>query len=124
MALKLNAQLSSANSLVASWSTGNKTSDARGAGPYRAPETTRRQRGPTDIMKLEDTHMFGSSLFLSGNWGKVDGGFQLTGNGGVGPEAPEPLLDSDGVLKRNAETFSSIRDSEELKLDGSYFFGI
>ena len=105
VAVKLNAQITAANSLVASWTTGNKTSDARGAGPTRRPEATWRQRGPTDIMKIEDTHMFGSSLFVSGSWGRVGGGFQLMGRGGPGPEDPEPLFDSDGVLKQNIWSF-------------------
>lgn len=120
-ALKLNAQLANLNSLVASWNNGEKTVAGRGASPSRAPETTLRQRGPTAIYKLEDTHLFSSSLFVSGTWSKVDGGFSLTTPGGAGPDSPEPLTDSDGVRKRNSWNYFVNRPQEIWQLEGSYF---
>lgn len=121
LAFKTNAQITGANSLGASWSTGNKTADARGAGPAVSREATYRQRGPSDILKLEDTHVFGSSFFLSGTWSKVGSGFQLAGQSGAGPTAPEMLWDSDGIWKQNADTYWTDRPSEVLQFDGSYF---
>ena len=44
-ALKANAQLTQANSSVASWSNGDKQWLGRGAGLDRPPETTWDQRG-------------------------------------------------------------------------------
>jgi len=123
-AVKLNAQITTANSFVGSWNNSNKTKSARGIGPTVELEAAWNQRGPTDITKLEDTHVFGSSFFLSGTWSKVDGRFMVTAIGGVGPGAPEALLDSDGVWKANSGSYSTQRPNEEWKLDGSRFFGI
>jgi hypothetical protein len=123
VALKLNAQVSTANSLIVSWSNGLKTSPSRGAGLDTAPEATLTLRGSSDLLKVEDTHLFGGRLLLTGRWSKSDGGFQYTGNGGVGPEAPETLLDADGVWRRNNQTIRADRPSDELSLGGSVFLG-
>ena len=127
-ALKINAQLSQANSMVGSWNNGDKLKFGRGAGPDRASETTWNQRGPTAIIKFEDTHVFSSSFFLSGQWSKVDGGFALnsknniaSGQGGLGGGL-ETVLDADGVWKNGFLSGFSRRPSEELKADASYFF--
>ena len=127
-ALKLNAQVSSNNSLVGTWNNGDKLKFGRGAGPDRASETTWNQRGPTAVMKLEDTHVFSSSFFLSGQWSKVDGGFSLntknniaSGQGGLGG-GNESIIDADGVWKNGFLSGFSRRPSEELKADASYFF--
>jgi hypothetical protein len=121
VALKLDAQPTSANSLLASWSTGNKTAAARGAGPTRSDAASWSQRGPTDIWKLEDTHIFSTAWFLSASWSEVDGGFALAAKGGVGPDAPEVLLDSDGVWKQNYFSSRDERPSRILQADGNYF---
>lgn len=123
VAVKLNARFTDSNSLVGSWSTGDKRSSTRGLAPSRAMEAAWTQRGPTDIMRFTDSHVFSSSLFLSGTWSRVGAGFQVVGNGGVGPAAPEPLLDADGVWQRNNFSYWSDRPIDELKLEGSYFFG-
>ncbi len=54
-------------------------------GSERRPSATRNQRGPTGITKVEDTHVFGSSFFLTGSYGFVDGGAELIAVGGAGP---------------------------------------
>ena len=130
-AIKLNAQISTNNSAIASFNNGNKVKTGRSAGPTRPAETTFNQRGPTGIYKFEDTHVFSSSFYLTGAYDKVDGGFSLTSKGvvdaaGQGIPGTDPsletLLDETGVWRNSYYGFQSSRPSEELKIDGSYFF--
>ena len=124
--LKVNAQLSGSNSAVASWNNGNKQKFGRNAGPTRPQPTTWDQRGPTAIYKVEDTHVFNSNFFLSGTWSHVDGGFSLTSKavtaaGGLAGAA-ETSWDANGVWGNSFRTGGTSRPSDEVKLDGSYFF--
>jgi hypothetical protein len=123
VAIKVNAQITRANSFVASWNNSDKQRWGIGAGPTVAMEAALDQRGPSALTKLEDTHIFGSSLVLSGTWSKQDASASWTARAGVGPDAPEALWDSDGVFKQNWASSTSTRPNEEGKLDGSYFFG-
>ncbi len=123
VAFKVNAQIASNNSAQASWNNGDKQKFGRGAGPDRAQETTFTQRGPSAVIKFEDTHIFSSNFFLTGQWSKVDGGFSLRSNaGGFDADLPETLWDGDGVWKNGFVSGSSSRPAEEVKVDGSYFF--
>ena len=125
-ALKLNWQIANPNSFVGSWNFSDLRNTNRGAGLTRPPETTWNQRGPSAIYKFEDTHLFSSSFFLTGAYGKVDGGFSLTSRACVSSgdcdSAPETLWDSNGVWQRSNLGGSSSRAAEQVKLDGSYFF--
>jgi len=87
-AVKLNAQFSAAHSFVGSFNNGDKKKFGRGANPAWDVSATWNQRGPTGITKVEDTHVFGSNLFLTGQYSFVDGGFSLTAQGGAGPDDP------------------------------------
>ena len=127
-AVKLNAQFTAANSFVASFNNGDKVKFGRGASPDNDPSATWNQRGPTGITKIEDTHVFGSNLFLTGQYSFVDGGFSLTALGGSGPDHPaipfpggEKYTDGNGFVTNNA-TGGNSRPTEEFKIDGSYFF--
>jgi hypothetical protein len=123
--VKINAQLSSANSAVASWNNADKTLVGRGVGPTRQPETAWDQRGPTAFWRVEDTHIFNASLFLTGSLQKTDGGFALTVKSDCRdfdcPVSQEALLDSDGVYKQNFWTGYARRPERAFKMDGSYF---
>lgn len=122
-AFKANVQISGNNSGVASWNNGDKQKFGRGAGPSRSAESTWNQRGPTAVIKFEDTHIFSSNFFLTGQYSKVDGGFSLLARGGgFDASAPETVWDSGGVWQNNFVSGSSSRPAEEFKLDGSYFF--
>ena len=124
--VKLNVQLSSANSFLASWNNGDKKKFGRGASPARADETTWDQRGPSALWKLEDTHVFSSNLYLTGTYSKTDLGFSLQPKSGCVdascPVSQETLWASDGVWRQNYLNGFSRRPEETLKLDGSYFF--
>ena len=124
--IKLNAQPSRANSLVTSWNNTDKQLPNRGLSLLTERAASWIQRGPTALIKLEDSHVFSSSLFLTGAWSKVDSGWSLTANGCIAAGgcdfAPEFLRDADGVRKNSNRSGSMSKPSHEWKLDGSYFF--
>ena len=119
--LKLNAQPFAGNSFVAAYQFGDKFRNARDLSPTRPFESAWKQTGPTKVYKLEDTHVFGSNLYLTGMWSKVDGGFGLFGNGGVGSSAPSRWVDPQGVNRDNFYTYQTIRPQKQYRLDGSFF---
>lgn len=122
-AVKLNAQFTASNSALGLWNNGDKVKFGRGASPLRARDTTWNQRGPSALIKFEDTHIFTSEFFLTGAYHKMDLGFQLDAlGGGFKSDAPETLWDSDGVWKNNFISGRANRPGEEWKVDGSYFF--
>src|SRR5438132_9758239 len=79
---KLNGQLTASNSAVGFYTWGDKVRNARNLSPTRPFETAWRQTGPTTVYKYEDTQIIGSSLYLTGMWSKITGGFGLFANGG------------------------------------------
>lgn len=122
-AFKLNANPGRGNSLVASVNYGDKRKRNRGAGPSRSLESAWRQYGPTEVYKLEDSQVVGRSLFLTGSYDVVDGGFSLIPNGGAGLEGRAALQDADGVWKNGYYGGTSDRDSRTVELSGSIFLG-
>jgi hypothetical protein len=127
-AVKLNAQFSPANSFVGSFNNGDKRATGRDSAPNVDASATFNQRGPTGITKLEDSHVFGSSFFVSGQYSFIDGGFQFAAQGGQGPDQPpipspggEVNIDANGY-QTNTYSGSWSNPIEEWKLDGSYFF--
>ena len=118
---KLNAQLATSNSFVAAYTYGDKVRNARDLSPLRPFETAWRQTGPTKVYKLEDTQMFGSSIYLTGMWSKVEGGFGLYGNGGFGSSAPSLWFDAGNVAHDNYYTYVTDRPQKQYRADGSFF---
>jgi hypothetical protein len=122
--LKLNGQIVSSNSAVAFYTFGDKVRNARDLSPTRPFETSYRQAGPTKVYKLEDTQIIGSSLYLTGMWSKVEGGFGLHANGGSGEGAKSRWRDSNGVNHDGYFTYDTVRPQKQYRLDGSKFFDI
>lgn len=124
-ALKLNAQLGSSNSFTGSWNNGDKQKFGRNAGPTRPQPTTWDQRGPSAIIKFEDTHVVNSNFFIGGTYSKVDGGFSLTSKAVIAAGsltgAPETTWAAEG-WDDSYLSGGSARPSDEVKIDGSYFF--
>jgi hypothetical protein len=120
--LKLNGQLLPSNSAVGFYTYGDKYRNARDLSPTRPFETAYTQTGPTKVYKLEDTQIVGSSLYLTGMWSKVSGGFGLFANGGRGEGAPSRWVDSAGVNHDNYFTFETLRPQKQSRIDGSKFF--
>ncbi|HYR29054.1 MAG TPA: hypothetical protein VEU30_11355, partial [Thermoanaerobaculia bacterium] len=118
---KVNAQLFTSNSFVASYTYGDKYRNARDLSPSRPFETAYTQTGPTKVYKLEDTQLFGANFYLTGMWSKVSGGFGLFANGGQGTDAPSRWVDSDAVNHDNFSTYQTVRPQKQYRLDGSYF---
>ena len=125
--IKVNGQLSTRNSAVASWTNGNKVVAGRGDGPTRAPEATQDQRGPSAYLRVEDTHVFGSNLFVTGSFQKSDMGFQLKPRSGCldasCPLDKEVLWDSDSIVKQNFENQFTRQPERAVNLNASWFFG-
>jgi hypothetical protein len=123
-AFKVNAQFSPSNSATGSWNNGDKNKFGRNASPTRPAPSTWNQRGPSAVIKVEDTHVVNSNFFIGGTLSKVDGGFQLNCqaclNGLAG--ATETQWDENGVWQNSFLSGPSSRPSEEIKIDGSYFF--
>ena len=119
---KLNGQILPSNSAVGFYSFGDKVRNARSLGPFRPFETSWHQSGPTKVYKAEDTQIFGSSLYLTGMWSKVNGGFRLDPNGGLGPSAPTAWRGTDTVWHGNFVFYNTARPQKQYRLDGSKFF--
>ena len=122
--LKLNAQLFTSNSFVASYTFGDKFRNARDISSTRPFETSWMQTGPTTVYKLEDTQLFGNNFYLTGMWSRVQGGFGLYGNSGQGPEAPSRWIDAAGVNHGNFYTYITERPQKQYRADGSFFTDI
>ncbi|MEM9595355.1 MAG: carboxypeptidase regulatory-like domain-containing protein [Acidobacteriota bacterium] len=118
-AVKLNAQITDANSFVYTKNEGEKVKTGRGSGPTRPAPTTWNQGGPSPLQKVEDTHVFNSSFFLTGSWSEMKGGFFLEPQGGRDIQA---WRDGDLVWNGSYYWLDNQRPSERYKLDGSYFF--
>ena len=120
---KLNAQILPSNSAVGFYTFGDKVRNARNLGPLRPFETSWRQTGPTKVYKIEDTQILGSSLYLTGMWSKVSGGFSLIPNGGVGPNL-NVWRGTDNVYHNSFLEYITDRPQKQYRLDGSKFFDI
>ncbi len=133
-AIKLNGQPLAANSIVASWNRGDKIKDGRTALSNRALDSSWNQTGPTEIWKIEDTHVFSSDFYLTGQYSYVDGGFALQSKGGSFPaglrttdvglavDNGEPIWDTDGLWHNGFYSGGTDRNADQYQVDGSYFF--
>ncbi len=123
-AVKLNGQLTANNSLTGFYHYGDKVKIGRNASPTRPPPTTWNQSGPTDIYKLEDTHIFNSNFYLTGMASYVGGGFQLVPQGGgIGDRNfANVVQDQASVWQNSFLLYQTDRPQEQAKLDGNYFF--
>jgi hypothetical protein len=122
---KVNAQVSSANSATAFYFDSDKVKIGRNAGPTRPQETTWDQShfGDTPTTyKVEDTHIFSSSFYLTGMYSKVNGGFQLVPEGGSSPTSPASSLDTGGVWHNSFLLAEIERPQDQFKADASSFF--
>ncbi|HZI63134.1 MAG TPA: TonB-dependent receptor, partial [Thermoanaerobaculia bacterium] len=115
---KLNFQTTN-NSGVAHFWTNDKVKTGRNAGPLFAPEATWDQTTPSDIWKLEDTHVFGSNFYLTGLYSIDDGAFTLAPQGGLNADV---LLDENGVWQNSFWDFRQHGEIEQYKLEGNAFF--
>jgi hypothetical protein len=87
LSAKTDVQLVTANRASFFFHRAEKLVTGRFAGVTRPPETTQNQEGPVSIYKVEDAHVFGSSLFMSGKVAYVDEVFALMPQGGPTAQA-------------------------------------
>ena len=117
--VKLNASPLKSNTLEVSWNEGEKVKTGRGAGPSRSSETTWNQGGPSPAWKVEDTHVFGSKLFLTAHWSRMGGGFFLEPQAG---REPNLYWDDDGVANGSYIWLDTSRPTYRWEASGAAFF--
>ncbi len=120
--LKINGQLSPNNSAILFVLDSDAERSGGGAGPTRPQETTLLQsdaaRTPTGF-KLEDTHIFTSSLYVTALYTRVNSGVELVPRGGADRMA---VLDRDDIWHDSFLRSRMIRPQEQLRGDASVFF--
>ena len=125
--IKINGQVSSDNSMVASYNNGDKLKFGRGGGTTRPPQTTWNQRGPSAQYRLEDQHIFSPNFFLVGVYSHGDFGFALLARGhlsnenGRDPDSLDPIR-TGGVWFGNYLSGSAASPNDLFQADASYFF--
>lgn len=124
-AAKVDVQATPSTALNFLYHYGDKVKIGRNASPTRPPETTWDQTGPTDIYKIEASHVFTPDFYLSGMWSYVGGGFELVPQGGgIGdPNFPNVVFDQAGVAHNSYIIYQTDRPQNQARVEGSYFLG-
>ena len=84
ISLKLHGDITSTTRATFFYTEGDKLKFGRGAGPSRTQPTTWNQTGPSPIYKFEISQLIGQNTELQAIYGRVDGGFALQPQGGLG----------------------------------------
>jgi len=116
---KLNAQLTSENSLTLFYLHFEKPIRGRGLSPYRPPETTWDQSYPNSAYRIEDTHVFSAKLFASAYFSSLDDDFTLMPRGGLEAQA---VADANGVWRNTYSFYRSKESQRQAGLTASAFF--
>ena len=117
---KLNAQVSDKNSAEVLYNRNEKLVAGRGASTTRPQETTWNQSGPTTVVKLQDSHIFSSSLFATAFFGYVDEPYRLEPVGGPDKQV---YFDNGGVVAHNSYRNSEINSPQHhANVTASTFF--
>jgi hypothetical protein len=117
---KLNGQLSSANAANIYWMYSDKIELHRGAGPLVPVESTRNQKGPGYVLKLEDTHSLSPNFYLTGKVSHIKNGYELDPVGGRNTTA---YYNHDGAIPNGSyKFFSQNVPQDAAHIDGSNFF--
>ncbi len=99
---------------------GDKVKFGRSAGALRPPETTHDQKGPSPVHKVEGNLVLGNNTFLTGRYGYVGGGFQLTPQGGLGAQW---YIDDGGVNRGSYWHYDTVRPQWQTQVEGNHFRG-
>jgi len=119
--VKLNALITPDNSFTAFVWNSRNTEHGLGAGPSRPQETTwdRLNFGASPTAwRIEDTHIVGSSFYLTGLYSAVNDGFELVPEGGD----KVPSLDADGVWHNSFFLMQAERPQRQERLNAANFF--
>lgn len=117
---KLNAQLTTNNSAVFLYTLGDKVKTGRNVGPTRPPETAWNQQGPTDLYKLEDTHIFSPNFYSTFLASYVGGGFELIPAGGL--DVDNVYLDQNRIWHNSFYYYYTDRPQTMGRADAATFF--
>jgi hypothetical protein len=129
---KLNFQVSSSNMLSAYWFLGDKIKigrpNTRGLGAETASHS--RDQGnvfeedsnlPHGFIKIEDNHVFSPSFMVNAKLSHYNTGFALAPQGGLGID--EGLNQVTSLAYGSSKQFQSVRPSDTINVDASYFRG-
>jgi hypothetical protein len=129
---KLNFQVTSNNMLSAYWFLGDKIKlgrpNNRGLGTETASHT--RDQGnvfepdssyPQGFLKIEDNHVFSPSFMVNVKASHYNTGFGLVPAGGLGTDEGLNIVTS--LAYGSSKQYQSIRPSDTLNVDASYFRG-
>jgi hypothetical protein len=122
---KLNAQLTSSNSMTLFAMNNAKQKHGRNAGPTRTLPSAWDQGqfgGKPSVIKAEDTQIFSPNLYLTLLYSHVYGGFFLTPIGGFTPSTPDSFQDHFGVWNNSFLGEQFKRPQTQEKGDASSFF--
>ena len=128
---KLNWQVSSSNMFSAFWFMGSKIklgrANSRGLGTETASHT-RDQGGiysddswPHGFLKIEDNHVFSPNFMLNVKLSHYNQGFGLVPVGGL--DQPEVLDIVNSVASGSSKQYQSVRPSDTINADATYFSG-
>jgi hypothetical protein len=119
-AFKINGQAT--NNLRGSYTyfNGDKQKFGRSAGPTRPQETSWNQKGPSPVHKVEGNIVAGQSLFLTGRWSYVGGGFSLTPQGGLDTQY---YWDDSSIARGSFYHYETVRPQYAGAMEGNYFRG-
>jgi hypothetical protein len=103
-----------------SYFRGDKVKFGRSAGATRPPETTVNQSGPSPVWRGEGNYVLANNIFLTGRYGYVGGGFNLTPQGGLDTNM---YLDDGGIWRGSWTDYTTVRPQHTVSGEGSYFRG-
>lgn len=120
VSFKTNGQITQDLRGTFSYFRGDKVKFGRNAGVTRPPETTWNQSGPSPVYRVEGNYVLANNLFLSGRYGHVGGGFQLTPQGGL----DTPMYRDDArIWRQSFNHYETVRPQHTVSGEGSYFRG-
>ncbi|MEM7352492.1 MAG: carboxypeptidase regulatory-like domain-containing protein [Acidobacteriota bacterium] len=116
-AIKLNAQLGGSSAVVA-YHHGERRRSGQGAAADRALETTLTETRPSEVLRLEETHLFASDLYFTARYARVDSG---TARVPLGGSEEDIVLGDDGIWRGTYGEFLYGQDAETWLLDGASY---
>jgi len=116
---KFNYQPLNNNNAEVFYMWSDKTVAGRGLGTRRRTiEVAQNQTGPGDLLKLEDTHIFSQSLYLTGNFATIKSGYKLDPIGGRTADA---WWDEEEGWHRTYSYFEQTNPQKNARVDGAAY---
>jgi Carboxypeptidase regulatory-like domain len=120
--IKLQYQESTGHKSTFFWSRGDKIRNARGVNSTTPIESAFKQRGPTDIYRIQHQWVVNNRLTLDGQFSHTAGGFRLDYQS---PDLTDVqrinYVDESRVARSAASNYDTIRPQYETRIDGNYY---